>query len=576
MAGLTVLALGLRLALADQSLGSDELFTYGYTVDQSLPHVLAADNENNPPLYYLLAWLAANAGTSPFWIRLPSVLFGAATVPVVYALGTRTLGRAAGLVGAAIVAIAPFGLFYGTEARAYSALMFFTAVSTLALVVALRSRERLPWAVYVIASCATLYTHYLGGLVLAAQVGWALAVYRDQVRRLLLANAIVAVGCIPLLPSLLGGRSLPAPGRAPSLETVWTQSLRVFPGHPLLPTAELPGLLAMLGVGAALALGVVGLALRRPRPRQHSDHGGLLIGVIVAVSFTGFLLYAIAGDAYFLARYLGVALPAVALLVGALVTSGPPRLAIAAASLVLVAVGIGTISTFRDGSRRPDFKDAAELVKARARAGDLVVDPEVSRTITYRAFLPVLGTARQTKFSVHLDGARMLVASTLLDAVSRARPGRRIFVVESSRLVEPAAGLPVRPTGQVTFDGVEPVRVVTYERVRAAPAHGGGAAMQLPVQAVVAQTRACLRRASLDAHFADSPPGAVTLRYPIPGRGAGVVIVFASADGAQAALDGVQAILAAHGGQAWVRRRVIVGFTERARPQDRRALTPCV
>ena len=157
------------------------------------------------------------------------------------------------------------------------------------------------------------------------------------------------------------------------------------------------------------------------------------------MSFTGFLLYAIAGDAYFLARYLGVALPAVALLIGALVTSSPPRLAIAATSLALAAIGIGTIASFRDGSRRPDFKDAAELVKARAHAGDLVVDPEVRRTITYRAFLPVLGTARQTKLSVYLDGTRMLVASTLLDAVSRARPGRRIFVVESSPLGEGTA-----------------------------------------------------------------------------------------------------------------------------------------
>jgi 4-amino-4-deoxy-L-arabinose transferase-like glycosyltransferase len=134
VAALTVLALGLRLALDDQSVGSDELFTYGYTVDQSFSHVLEVDNENNPPLFYLLAWLAAKAGDPTFAIRLPSVLLGAATVPVVYALGARTVGRAAGLVAAAIVAIAPFGLFYGTEARAYSALMFFTALSTLALV----------------------------------------------------------------------------------------------------------------------------------------------------------------------------------------------------------------------------------------------------------------------------------------------------------------------------------------------------------------------------------------------------------------------------------------------------------
>jgi hypothetical protein len=59
----------------------------------------------------------------------------------------------------------------------------------------------------------------------------------------------------------------------------------------------------MLGVGAALALGIVAVAPRRSRPRPPVDHGVLLIALVAAVSFGGFLLYAIAGEAYFLARY---------------------------------------------------------------------------------------------------------------------------------------------------------------------------------------------------------------------------------------------------------------------------------
>ena len=93
-----------------------------------------------------MAWLAAQAGHPPFSLRLPSVLLGAASVPVVYALGALTVGRRAGLVAAVVMAVAPFSLFYGTEARAYSALMFFTAASTLAFVAALDSRRRWPAA----------------------------------------------------------------------------------------------------------------------------------------------------------------------------------------------------------------------------------------------------------------------------------------------------------------------------------------------------------------------------------------------------------------------------------------------
>jgi hypothetical protein len=536
--------------------------------------VLEADNENNPPLYYLLAWAAAKLGNPAFSIRLPAILFGAATVPVVYALGRRTVGSIAGLVAAAIVAIAPFGLFYGTEARAYSALMFFTALSTLALVSALGSERRAWWALYVLASVGTLYTHYLGALVLAAQLAWALATHRERAARLLGANAVAAVLCLPLVPSLLGGRSLPAPGHAPSLEAVWTQTLRVLPGHPLLSTSDLPGLVAMIVFAVALAVGVLALLFRDGRPAEWRSLA--LLGLIAVTAFTGFLLYAIAGEAYFLARYLGMALPAVALLIGRLLTRGPRPLATAAVVLGLGALAAGAIASFSSDSRRPDFKGAAELVDSQAHRGDVVVDPEVRRTITYRAFLPVLGTARQTKFSVYLDRADVATASRLVYAVARTSPGKRIYVVESRDLVEPADGLPLKQEGAVGFDGVEPVRLLEYRRLEAAPAKPGSTAVALPDQAEVARMRRCLLAQSLDARFADSPPGAVTLTYDIPGHGAGIVVIFASAEDAEASLEGTRSILGAHGGTAWTRRNLIVGFTERPSPSDRRALDPCV
>jgi hypothetical protein len=542
-------------------------------VDQSLGHVLGADNENNPPLYYLLAWAAAKLGDPAFAIRLPAVLFGTATVPVVYALGRRTVGSVPGLVAAAMVAIAPFGLFYGTEARAYSALMFFTALSTLALVSALGSGRRAWWALYVLASVGTLYTHYLGALVLAAQVIWALAAHRGQAARLLGANVAVALLCIPLLPSLLGGRSLPAPGHAPSAETVWAQTLRLLPGHPLLPTSDLPGLVAMIAFAVALAVAVLALLLRAGRGAEWRSLA--LLGLIVVTAFGGFLLYAIAGEAYFLSRYLGMALPAAVLLIGWLLTRGPRPVATAAVVLALGALAVGTVASFADDSRRPDFKDAAALVDREAHRGDVVVDPEVRRTIAYRAFLPVLGTARQTKFSVYMDRPGVTTAGTLVDAVARTSPGRRIYVVETRDLVEKAAGLPLKPEGAVTFDGVEPVRLLAYTRVEGTQPEHGTVDVVVPDEAKVAHTRQCLIDHKLPARFADSPPGAVTLKYDIPSYGSGVVIMFASAEEAEAALDGIRSVLGTHGGRAWTRGDVIIGFTERPNAQRRRALDPC-
>ena len=53
-------------------------------------------------------------------MRLPSLIAGTATIPLVYLLGVRTLGRTAGLIAAAVIALSPFMIYYSVEARAYA------------------------------------------------------------------------------------------------------------------------------------------------------------------------------------------------------------------------------------------------------------------------------------------------------------------------------------------------------------------------------------------------------------------------------------------------------------------------
>jgi mannosyltransferase len=188
LAALTLGGLLLRLPAVGQGLDGDEFFTYTQTVDRSLGDVLGADQENNPPLYYVLAWAGAKLGDPTVSIRLPSLLLGTASIPVVYALGARTVGRTAGLVGAAVIALSPFSAFYGIEARSYATLVFFSALATLSLVTALDTGRRRWWALYALSSAGVLYTHYLGAFVLLAQAAWSVWAHRRRLRPLLLAN----------------------------------------------------------------------------------------------------------------------------------------------------------------------------------------------------------------------------------------------------------------------------------------------------------------------------------------------------------------------------------------------------
>src|SRR5207302_2677690 len=95
--------------------------------------------EITPPLSFLASWLSTRAGTSPELLRLPALIAGTATIPLVYLLGLRTVGRRAALLAAPLTALSPLMIYYSAEARAYGLMMFFLLGATLSLLLALAS-----------------------------------------------------------------------------------------------------------------------------------------------------------------------------------------------------------------------------------------------------------------------------------------------------------------------------------------------------------------------------------------------------------------------------------------------------
>ena len=103
---MTVAAFILYLSQVHQSLYADEVFTYREIAGHSLTsmiHTVGTGVEVSPPLYFVLAWFSAKLGDPTVCIRLPSLILGAATIPVIYLLGRDTIGRAAGAIGTAIL-----------------------------------------------------------------------------------------------------------------------------------------------------------------------------------------------------------------------------------------------------------------------------------------------------------------------------------------------------------------------------------------------------------------------------------------------------------------------------------------
>lgn len=393
---LTLLGLLLRLLVARQSVSADELATDWVVSAHGLGGVVSVVHGNaeiTPPLFFVLAWLTTRIGHTPDLLRAPSLIAGTATIPVVYLIGLRSVGRRAALVAAALIAFSPFMIFYATEARGYGLMMFLVALSTLALLRAVDNGGRRWWVLYAACSCGAVYTHYTSVFALAGQLGWLFIFHPKARKPALLANLGAVVGFAPWITGFLNDVHSPTTKILSALEPfnfhAARQSLEhVAVGYPFIfPTTglrALPGDIALVLLAVAVALTLAGplarLAGRGPRkPSVEATHHRVALVVVVALSVpVGEALASFFGTHLFGARNLAPAWPAFALALGALMFAEKrTRLALAAATLATASYGIGAVKMLDPSFQRLDYDSAARFIDRAAASGDVVIDRAV-------------------------------------------------------------------------------------------------------------------------------------------------------------------------------------------------------
>ena len=97
--------------------------------------------DNAPPLYYSLLKLVLRFGDGEAVIRLPSVLFGVLTIPVIYWAGRLIAGPRAGLTAALYLTLSAAHVEYSQEARGYSLLVFALSIALVGLLLLLTQRR---------------------------------------------------------------------------------------------------------------------------------------------------------------------------------------------------------------------------------------------------------------------------------------------------------------------------------------------------------------------------------------------------------------------------------------------------
>ncbi len=392
-----------------QSMWIDEMSSLGMAFNglrQIVPIILAYDG--HPPLYILTVHVAHYFfGLDPVHaLRIPSLLAGAASIAVVYALARILVGRIAGLVAATLVAVSPLAVWYSREGRMYAMVWLFVLLSFLILVQAIRSENWYwlpPFAALIALSLYTDISAVMALLPLGVMIA-ALFVLQPEKRLLWLRiGTTYAAGWALFVPWIaVMSRQVPLlqarfPGYDPSPATAWRLILNVLglsAAYASLESLLVPSAVAALLIAVYGGAFVLTFILSRHRYLFRAVALSLTIGPGIMCAL--FVAHGTAG--VLLPRVVGIASFGLAIVAG-----GASELAwqslktrakaapipLVAATFVLIAGTVVSLTIVESrGSNGQPWREVAHFIAGHAKAGDALIYYPYGLKLVVDAYLP--------------------------------------------------------------------------------------------------------------------------------------------------------------------------------------------
>jgi len=377
VAGATGLSVALGLYhLGTRSLWGDEGLTW-ITSNYKISAIweLQRSDGGHVFLYYLLIhYVTSWFGNSSFVLRLPSVIAGAVSVPLVFLLASRLLAdRLAGVFAAVLFAVSMPLVYWQQNAREYAFIVLLAVASTLLIVRAVQEQSGWPllgWIVLVAVAC---YTNPQAVFLPAAQLLPVLLWPTARVIWRPLTVAIAAAGAASAIPILAAEHHATGVLQLPPTGNGVRDVATFLASGSGSTTAATDVDYALLGLTAVCwAVAVVMLVLDLQRNGRTGRNFGQAVGISwlivppVAAWVISETVHPIFAD-----RYLIVSLPAAAIVVAAALTRVRPRAAGYYGLLYLTVFRFGVlVPTYHVPTE--DFSGATQAVAAAAEPGDCI------------------------------------------------------------------------------------------------------------------------------------------------------------------------------------------------------------
>ncbi len=312
--------------------------------------------------YFLLMRGWIHLGHSETWLRLPSALFGVASIPLMYVVARRFVSVGPALAAAALLAFSPTDVYYSQEARSYTLAILFVLLSSYFFVRTVEGDRRRDWVLWTIISILTFYSHYFSALVLVAQACSLFFRKKPPWKPVIIGGLVILATAIPGLTYIF--RAAPE-----NLHFIWM---------PQASPRELWHLGMFYGgsgakVFLALILWIAGLvAIARTRGRDSETFWRGMLIVSWAVLPAAITALVSLRHPIFMQRYLIFSLPATMFL-AAMGMAALRKMHVGVVLVVaLCAMSIPTI--VKDYHKpREDWRSASNAILASASPGDAVV-----------------------------------------------------------------------------------------------------------------------------------------------------------------------------------------------------------
>ena len=443
-----VVALALRLhGLGDKPLWLDEVSTLHRATVGFAAMVADSLHSKHYPTYFALIWPVAKLGSSVWLLRLPSAIFGAFNAALICIIGREADRPATGIAAGLLLALSPFDVQYGQEARSYTlvAALILVALWGLVRLARLAARpETLPgtsaraaWLAYGAGTLGALLVlnvavpWLVASNIAAFAIAWRATEHRAAfLKHWAAMQAVIIVLWLPALAAVFydsKGAVLEGPGWAlpekwaalwSIIGPVYLDRISAFITFDVLP-AKVPGL--SLALAALAAYG--GWRLRRV------PHALIVVGCAACVPPLLLLLVSRVTPVL-VPRYFAWSAAPFFILAGAGI-AGLTRWRYAAALTAFVLVALVNLEPYYHAETKPRWDLAAARLAAESGPGDVVLFN------SWDAYYVTTAYARQSG----LDQRHLALTWKPAEA-ARLAPGHGLWVVfgraGQGKMVQPA------------------------------------------------------------------------------------------------------------------------------------------